>query len=232
MVVAHLVSELAQDHGDFDGLAVLVAGVVVERVRQRAEAEDAIARLDVVERSPRPRRRPLRQHPVASPLERSVVREVAACKVRVESLVDRHLHELVQYVQVVLSVGVDREHEVVGVELADPQTFPQLAQRRVVRLRHSLVDLVHEQAAARVRCTAPHVPSPGDPALDLEARVVGGPVVDDNELVDERIELVEDGCDRRLLVVRRDHRDAARRSCHVFLRPRCLLLAVPRERLP
>ena len=93
-------------------------------------------------------------------------------------------------------------------------------------------DLVHEQAAACARCIVPRVLIPDHPTFDLEARVVGGPVIDDNELVDERIELVEDGCDRRLLVVRRDHRDAARRSCHVFLRPRCLLLAVPRERLP
>src|SRR5690349_3086621 len=51
---------------------------------------------------------------------------------------------------------------------------------------------------------------PGKPRLDDGARAVRGPVVDDDELVDEWYELVEDRGDGRLLVVRRDDRDAAR----------------------
>ena len=47
------------------------------------------------------------------------------------------------------------------------------------------------------------------PRLDLGARVVGRAVVDDDELVDERVELVEHRRDRRLLVVRRDDGDAS-----------------------
>ena len=39
----------------------------------------------------------------------------------------RHLDELVEHVQVVLAVGVDGEHEVVGVELA---ALEPVAQRR------------------------------------------------------------------------------------------------------
>ena len=84
VVVADVVAELAQHDRDLDGLAVLVARVVVERVRERAEAEDAVARLDVVQRRAGPAARPLREHPVAGALERTVIREVAPGDVRVE----------------------------------------------------------------------------------------------------------------------------------------------------
>ena len=47
-----------------------------------------------------------------------MIREVAPGDVRVETFGVRHLDELVEHVQVVLAVGVDGEHEVVGVQLA------------------------------------------------------------------------------------------------------------------
>src|SRR5204862_2326561 len=49
-----------------------------------------------------------------------------------------------------------------------------------------------------------------DPALDLGPRVVGRAVIDDDQLVDERIELLEHGGDRRLFGVGGDHRDPTR----------------------
>ncbi len=65
VVVAHPVAELAQHDRHLDRLAVLVAGVELERVRESAEAEDAVAGLDVVERMAGPAARPFRQDPVA-----------------------------------------------------------------------------------------------------------------------------------------------------------------------
>ena len=58
VVVAHAVAELAQHDRDLDGLAVLVAGVVVERMRERAQSEDPIARFDVEQTASPPRSSP------------------------------------------------------------------------------------------------------------------------------------------------------------------------------
>ncbi len=129
-----------------------------------------------------------------------VIREVAARNVRVESFVDGHLHELVEHVQVVLAVGVDGEDEIAGVELAALQPIAQARQGQEVRLRHPLVHFVHKQRAAIVS---------GQPAFDLGARVVGRTVVDDDQLVDHRVQRVEDGDDGRFLVVRGNDRDAS-----------------------
>ena len=204
VIIANVVTELAEHDGDLDGLAVLIARVVVERVRERAEAEDAVAGLDVVQGRTRPTAGPLRQQPVAGALEWPVIRQVAPRDVCIEAFGPRHLDELVEHLQVVLAVGVDGEHEVVGAELVLREPLPQLGQRGVVRLRHAAVHLVDEEPA--FRATAGH------PFLDLGPRVVGRAVVDDDQLVDERIELFEHGRDRRLFVESRDHRDPTRRG--------------------
>ena len=96
VVVAHAVAEPRHHDRDLDGLAVLVAGVEVEGVRERAEPEDAVARLDVVQPVARPQARPAAQDEVAELLVGPVVREVAPGEHRVEALVDRDLDELVR----------------------------------------------------------------------------------------------------------------------------------------
>ena len=152
VVVAHVVAELAHHDRDLDGLAVLVARVEVERVRERAEPEDAVARLDVVQRRAGPQRSPTSistQLPVL--LVRTVVREVAPGEVRVEAFVDRHLDELVEHGEVVLAVGVDGEHEIVRRRARRASSRSRsVGERGDVRLRHALVDVVHEELAAVV----------------------------------------------------------------------------------
>ena len=107
--------------------------------------------------------------------------------------------QVVEHVEVVLPVGVDREHEIVRGELAGTHPPAQVGEREVVRRRHALV-LVEAQEPAVVVARQPR--------LDLGARVVGGSVVDDHELVDEVAQLVEHLCDGRLFVVGGDDGDA------------------------
>ena len=156
-----------------------------------------------------------------------MVREVAAGEHRVEVVVDGCARELVEHREVVLTVGVDGEDEVVGVELAALEPLAQVSEGQEVRLGHALVHVVTEQAAMRMA---------GQPRLDRGPGAVGRAVVDDDELVDERRELVQHRRDGRFLVVRRDDRDAAVRAAgsrrgSPRWRRRAPLRPVPLERL-
>ena len=202
VIVADGVTELAKHDRDLDGLAVLVARVEVECVCERSEAEDAVAGFHVVQACTSPAAGPLRQHPIARAFERAVIRQVAPGDVGVQPFAPRHLHQLVEHVQVVLTVGVHGEHEVVRAQLVPREPLAQLGQRRVVRLRHAAIHLVNEETAFRATAA--------DPPFDLGPGVVGRAVVDDDQLVDERIQLLEHGGDRRLFVVRGNHRDPTR----------------------
>src|SRR5439155_7546699 len=187
------VATTAADDRALDRLAVLVAAVVVEGMGQRAEPEDAVAGLDVEQPAPGPHAGPRAQQPVAGPLVRGVGRQVTPDEQRVERLDLDEIVELVEDRQLVLAVGVDREDEVVGRDLRRGETPSQVGEGLVVRGRHPPVLVERQQAGRRV---------PRQPRLDDRPRAVQRAVVHHDELVDQRVEPVEDGLDRRLFVVR------------------------------
>ena len=98
----------------------------------------------------RPDTGPPAQQCVPELLVGTVIREIAPREHRVEAFVDCHAHELVEHGEVVLTVGVDREHQVVRRELAGLEPVAQGRERKDVRLRHALVHVVPQQPAAIV----------------------------------------------------------------------------------
>ena len=99
-----------------------------------------------------------------------------------------------------LTVGVDGTHEVARGEPAVAEPLAQLGEGAVVRRRHAPVGVEAEKLRVFVI---------QQPALDLGAGVVCGPVVDDHQEVDERCELVQDPGHGRRFVVRRHHSNAS-----------------------
>ena len=201
MIVPNAIPEAREHDRNFDRLAVLVARIEVEGVRQCAEPEDAISGLDVVQAAAGPPARPLAEDPVTGALVGVVIRQIALREIRVQPFVERHLHELVEDLEIVLAVGVDGEDQICRMEVAVLEPRAQLCQCQCVGLRHALVDVVAQQRATV---------SIGHQAFDRGARAIGRAVIDDDELVDHRVELVEDVNDRRLLVECGDDRDASR----------------------
>ena len=152
VVVADAVAELAQHDRDLDRLAVLVARVEVERVRERAEPEDAVARLDVVQAVRRPSTLAhFDSTQLPCVLNGPWYERSRAGEVRVEALGRCVISTSSSSTcEVVLAVGVDGEHQVVGVRARRAASRSRsVGQRGEVRLRHALVHVVHEQAAAR-----------------------------------------------------------------------------------
>src|SRR5207244_6075205 len=132
-VVADAIAQAAEDHGDLDRLAVLVAAVVAQRVAEGAGAEHPVSRLDVVEPDTGPQAGPRTQRPVADALERRVRREVAPDQQRVEPVIDRDALQLIDDLELVLPVDVDREDVVVRALISLAQTLADRANREAVR---------------------------------------------------------------------------------------------------
>ena len=203
-----------------DRLAVAVAPVVLEGLRQPAQPEHPVAGLHVEQlHATGPHGGPTAHQEVAELLVAGIGRQVPPNEQRVEPLLLRDALQLVEHRQLVLPVGVHGEDQVVLVELALLQAPAEVGEREVVGGRHAAVAVERQHAG---------VATGWQPRRDLGSCPVGGTVVDHDELVDQRVQAGQDRGHRRRLVVGGDDGDASGVVSH--RRPRASERPPRRER--